>query len=252
MKYPSYNKNTVNKVIKVLKSGRVNYWTGNECKKFESEFSKYIGNKYSVAVSNGSVALEIALRALDLKKGDEIIVTPRSFIISASCVINLQYTPIFADVDSNGNLDFENIKKIYNKNVKAIILVHLNGLSCDLDPIIKFAKKNKIYLIEDCSQAHGAVYKSKSVGSYGDISTWSFCQDKIISTGGEGGMVSTNNKKLWLKIWSIKDHGKNYNKVFNHYKKKFKAKKVRTGFEYSSDQNGKFLSINEIQKIINS
>ena len=220
MKYPSYNKNTVNKVIKVLKSGRVNYWTGNECKKFESEFSKYIGNKYSVAVSNGSVALEIALRALDLKKGDKIIVTPRSFIISASCVINLQYTPIFADVDSNGNLDFENIKKIYNKNVKAIILVHLNGLSCDLDPIIKFAKKNKIYLIEDCSQAHGAVYKSKSVGSYGDISTWSFCQDKIISTGGEGGMISTNNKKIWRKCWEQKDHGKNFKKIFKKNKKK--------------------------------
>lgn len=242
MKYPSYNENTVNKVIKVLKSGRVNYWTGNECKKFESEFSKYIGNKYSVAVSNGSVALEIALRALDLKKGDEIIVTPRSFIISASCVINLQYTPIFADVDSNGNLDFENIKKIYNKNVKAIILVHLNGLSCDLDPIIKFAKKNKIYLIEDCSQAHGAVYKSKSVGSYGDISTWSFCQDKIISTGGEGGMVSTNNKKLWLKIWSIKDHGKNYNKVFNS--------KHKIGFKWLHEFYGSNYRLTEMQAAI--
>ena len=111
----------------------------------------------------------------------------------------------------------EGIKKIYNRNVKAIVVVHLNGLSCDLDPILKFAKKNKLFLIEDCSQAHGAIYKGKKVGSFGDISTWSFCQDKIISTGGEGGMISTNNKKLWLKIWSMKDHGKNYNSVF--YKK---------------------------------
>ena len=217
IKYPYYDNNTIEKVKKVLKSGKVNFWTGGECKKFEAEFSKYIGNKYSVACSNGSIALELALKALKLKKGDEIIVPPRSFIISASCVLNLGLKPIFADVDNNGNLSIEGIKKAYNKNIKAIIAVHLNGLSCDLDPMIKFIKKNSIFLIEDCSQAHGAIYKGKKVGSFGHISTWSFCQDKIISTGGEGGMISTNNKKLWLKIWSLKHHGKNYDNVF--YKK---------------------------------
>ena len=132
--------------------------------------------------------MELALKVLNLKKQDEIIVTPRSFVISASCTINLGLKPVFADVDNNGNLSLEGIEKAYNKKVKAIILVHLNGLSCDLDPIVKFAK-NKIFLIEDCSQAHGAIYKGKKVGSFGDISTWSFCQDKIISTGGEGGLI---------------------------------------------------------------
>ena len=211
---PFYSDKTIKKVAALLKSGKVNYWTGNECKKFEKEFSNYIGNKYAVTLSNGSVALELALKVLNLKKQDEIIVTPRSFVISASCTINLGLKPVFADVDNNGKLSLEGIEMAYNKKVKAIILVHLNGLSCDLDPIVKFAKKNKIFLIEDCSQAHGAIYKGKKVGSFGDISTWSFCQDKIISTGGEGGLISTNNKKLWLKCWSLKDHGKNYTPLF--------------------------------------
>ena len=239
---PFYSKKSIQKIGPMLKSGKVNYWSGNEGKKFEKEFSNYLGNKYSVALSNGSVALEIALQALKLKKKDQIIVSPRSFIISASCTINLGLKPIFADVDSNGNLNIEGIKKIYNKNIKAIILVHLNGLPCDLDPIVKFTKKNKIFLIEDCSQAHGAIFKGKKVGTFGDISTWSFCQDKIISTGGEGGLVSTNNKKLWLKCWSLKDHGKNYNSAF--------FKKHKIGFRWLHDNFGSNYRMTEMQAIL--
>ncbi len=209
-----YNNKSIELVKKILKTNKTNYWTGNQCNLFEKEFSNYIGNKYSVSVSNGSVALEIALNALNLKKNDQVIVTPRSFIISASCVLNLGLKPVFSDIDRNGNLSFDGIKNAYNKNVKAIILVHLKGLSCDLSKIIDFVKKNKLYLIEDCSQAHGAIYKGNKVGSFGTISTWSFCQDKIISTGGEGGMISTNSKRLWKKCWSMKDHGKNYNSCF--------------------------------------
>ena len=242
LSYPNFNQNTLKRVQQVLKSGRVNYWTGNECKEFEKEFSNYHNVKYSLTVSNGSVALEIALKALNLKKTDSIIVTPRSFVISASCVLNLGLKPIFADVDDNGNLSVEGIKKVYNKNVKAIIVVHLNGLPCDLDPILEFVKKNKIFLVEDCSQAHGAVYKGKKVGSFGHISTWSFCQDKIISTGGEGGMISTNNTKLWLKLWSLKDHGKNYKSVF--------YKKHKTGFKWLHDDLGSNYRMTEIQAVI--
>jgi dTDP-4-amino-4,6-dideoxygalactose transaminase len=237
-----YTLKQINNVSKILKKNKTNYWTGLEGKNFEREFSNYHNTKYSVAVSNGSIALEIALKALNLKKTDTVLVTPRSFIISASCVLNLGLKPIFADVDDNGNLSIEGIKEAYNKNVKAIILVHLNGLSCDLDPILKFVKKNKIYLIEDCSQAHGAVYKNKKVGSFGDISTWSFCQDKIISTGGEGGMISTNNKNLWLKIWSLKDHGKNYQRVFD--------KKHKTGFRWLHDDLGSNYRMTEMQAVI--
>ncbi len=239
---PFYSNKAIKKIGPMLKSGKVNYWSGSEGKKFEEEFSKYLGNKFSVALSNGSVALEIALQALNLKKGDEIIVSPRSFIISASCAINLGLKPIFADVDIDGNLCIEGIKKVHNNNVKAIILVHLNGLPCDLDPIMKFVKKNKLFLIEDCSQAHGAVYKGKKVGSFGDISTWSFCQDKIISTGGEGGMISTNNKQFWLKCWSLKDHGKNYNSVF--------SKKHKIGFRWHHHNFGSNHRMTEMQAIL--
>ena len=239
---PFYSNKSIKKIGTLLKNGKVNYWTGNECKKFEKEFSNYLGSEYAVTLSNGSVALEIALQALNLKKGDEIIVSPRSFIISASCTLNLGLKPVFADVDNNGNLNIEGIKKVYNKNVKAVIIVHLNGLSCDLDPITKFVKKYKISLIEDCSQAHGAVYKGKKVGSFGDIATWSFCQDKIISTGGEGGMISTNNKKLWLRCWSLKDHGKNYNSCF--------VKKHKIGFKWLHDNLGSNYRMTEMQALL--
>ena len=237
-----YSKSLITKVAKILYNNKTNYWTGNNGRLFETEFARYHGLKYSVCVSNGSVALEMALKALGLKNNSAVIVTPRSFIISASCVLNLGLKPIFADVDDNGNLSIEGIKKAYQKDVKAIIVVHLNGLSCDLDPILKFVRKNKLYLIEDCSQAHGAIYKGKKVGSFGDIATWSFCQDKIISTGGEGGMISTNNKKLWLKCWSYKDHGKNYNSVF--------YKKHKTGFKWLHDDLGSNYRMTEMQAVI--
>ena len=237
-----YNQKQIKSVFEVLKKNKTNYWTGDHGRLFEREFSKYHGVKYSVCVSNGSVALEIALRALRLKKGSSVLVTPRSFIISASCVLNVGLKPIFADVDLNGNVNIEGIKKAYKRGVKVIIVVHLNGLSCDLDPIVQFAKEKKLYLIEDCSQAHGAIYKGKKVGSFGDIATWSFCQDKIISTGGEGGMISTNSKILWLTCWSIKDHGKNYNSVF--------YKKHKTGFRWLHDNLGSNYRMTEMQAAI--
>ena len=234
-----YDKKQIESVIRVLKNNKTNYWTGNECKKFEKEFSKYHNVKYSIAVSNGSVALELAIRSLNLSKDNEVIVSPRSFIISASSVLNLGFKPIFSDVHNNGNLEINQIKKVYTKKTRAIILVHLNGLPCDLDPIVKFAKKNKIFIIADCSQAHGARYNGRHVGSFGDVSIWSFCQDKIISTGGEGGMISTNNKKIWKKCWSLKDHGKNFDKVF--------LKKHKIGFKWLHDELGSNYRMTEMQ-----
>ncbi len=234
-----YNKDQIKLVSNILDKNRTNYWTGSECKNFEKEFSDYHKVKYSVAVSNGSVALEIAIRSLNLVKNDHVIVSPRSFIVSASCILNLGLTPVFADVDNNGNLNAKEISKIYSKKIKAIIIVHLNGLACDLDPIIKFVNKNKIFLIEDCSQAHGAKYKGKPVGSFGHISTWSFCQDKIISTGGEGGMISTNSKKIWEFCWSFKDHGKNYHSVF--------YKKHKSNFKWLHDNLGSNYRMTEMQ-----
>ena len=212
--WPVFSKEEINKVSKILTSGKVNYWTGEECKKFEKEFSNWTKSKFSIAVSNGTVALDLALTALDLGAEDEVIVSPRSFIASVSSVVSIGANPVFADIDiSTGNLSAETISKKITKKTKAIICVHLGGLPCEMTKIMSLAKQHNLFVIEDCAQAHGAIYKGRSVGTIGDIGAWSFCQDKIITTGGEGGMITTNNKNLWKKMWSYKDHGKDFDEV---------------------------------------
>jgi dTDP-4-amino-4,6-dideoxygalactose transaminase len=212
--WPVFSQDEIDAVSSTLSSGRVNYWTGEECREFEHEFSNLIGVKYAVALSNGTIALEYSLRALGLKSGDEVIVPSRTFLASASAVMNVGAVPIFADVEiSSGNLSSRTIKALITKKTKAIICVHFSGFPCDMDSILSLAKMHHLFVIEDCAQAHGAFYKGKSVGSIGDVGCWSFCQDKIISTGGEGGMITTNNQNLWKTIWSYKDHGKDYDLV---------------------------------------
>ncbi len=241
--WPSFTKHESKIAQKIIASSKVNYWTGNEGKLFEAEFSKWVGVKYAIAVSNGSVALDLALKSLDLKKGDEVIVTPRSFVASATSVVNCGAKPVFADVDlSSGNLSSKTIIRKITKKTKAIICVHLGGLPCEMDEILKLAKKFNLYVIEDCAQAHGAFYKNKSVGSIGHIGAWSFCQDKIITTGGEGGMITTNDKKLWQKMWAFKDHGKNYHSVFK--------KKHPPGFRWLHDSFGTNFRMTEVQSAI--
>lgn len=214
--WPIFDKKMLEGVNKVLSSGKVNQWTSPEVKNFENKFSKMIGCNYSVAVFNGTVALELCLKTLNLKKGDEVIVTPRTYIASASCCVWNGITPVFVDVDINSqNITLKNIKEAVTEKTKAVILVHLAGWPCELDKICDYCKNNNIYVIEDCAQAHGAKYQNKSVGTWGDINAWSFCQDKIMTTGGEGGIVTTNNETLYKKAWSLKDHGKDYDTVFN-------------------------------------
>lgn len=215
-KWPVFTEKMIQNVSNILSSGKVNQWTGSKVFEFEKKFSEYFGCNHSIAVFNGSVAIELCLKAIGIKNEDEIIVTPRTFIASASSVNMCNAVPIFVDVDpSSQNITLENIKKAKTTKTKAIILVHLAGWPCDLKEIIDWAHENNIYVVEDCAQAHGAKYMDKYVGTWGDINAWSFCQDKIISTGGEGGMVTTNNKNLYLRAWSLKDHGKNYDKIFN-------------------------------------
>ena len=241
--WPSYDNEYSKAVTKVLESGKVNYWTGSEGKKFENEFAEYFGSKYAVALANGTVAIDIALIALNIGKGDEVIVTSRSFIASISSIINCGAVPIFADVCPNSqNIRSGNVKNLINKRTKAILCVHLAGWPCEMDNIKKLASEHNLFLIEDCAQAHGAMYKGKSVGTIGDIGCWSFCQDKIMTTGGEGGMVTTNNKKLWEKMWSYKDHGKSYsaaNKPSNNI-----------GFRWLHDSFGTNWRMTEIQATI--
>ena len=209
--WPSFSNEEGELIKKILLSNKVNHWTGDQCRKFEKEFASWAKCKYAIALANGTLALDLALHALDVKEGDEVIVTPRSFIASASCVVNAGAKPVFADVERNsGNINAKSISSKISKRTKAVICVHIAGHPCEMDEIVEVCKKHDIFLIEDCSQAHGAEYKKQPVGSLGDIGCFSFCQDKIMTTGGEGGMVVTNNKLYWEKMWSFKDHGKNF------------------------------------------
>lgn len=213
--WPSFSQEEVDLVAKVLLSGRVNYWTGQECREFEREFAEWVGVKYAISLANGTLALEIALRAAGIGPGDEVVVTPRSFIASVSCVAAVGATPVFADVDRDSqNLSAATIADVISPRTKAVVAVHLAGMPCDLDPIMDLATANGFVVIEDCAQAHGARYKSRMVGSIGHIAAWSFCQDKIMTTGGEGGMVTTSDPHLWSKAWRLKDHGKSWQAVF--------------------------------------
>jgi len=213
--WPIFAKDEIAAVKRILQSGKVNYWTGNEGRLFEKEFAASIGVKYAVAVMNGTVALEAALMALGIGKGDDVIVTPRSFIASASCAVMRGAKPVFADVDRESqNITAATIEKVITRRTRAIIAVHLAGWPCAMDEIMTLAKKHKLAVIEDCAQAVGAFYKGRQVGSFGDAAAFSFCQDKILTTGGEGGMVVTNKKEIWSKVWSYKDHGKSYDAVY--------------------------------------
>jgi dTDP-4-amino-4,6-dideoxygalactose transaminase len=213
--WPSFTTEEAEAVQRVLLSNKVNYWTGTECREFEKEFAFWTGSKYAVALSNGTLALDVAIKALNIVPGDEVVVTPRTFIASVSCVVNAGATPVFADVDDvSGNITALTIGKVLTPRTKAVICVHLAGWPCDMDPIMHLADQHGIKVIEDCAQAHGARYKGRSVGSIGHVGAWSFCQDKTMTTGGEGGMVTTNDKELWRVMWSFKDHGKSYEAVY--------------------------------------
>lgn len=213
--WPSFTQEEADAVSQVLLSNKVNYWTGQECRQFETEFAKWADSKYAIAMGNGTLALDVALQALDIGAGDEVIVTPRTFIASISSVVNAGATPVFADVDeATGNITPESIAAVLTDKTKGIVCVHLAGWPCDMDGIMALAEQHNLYVIEDCAQAHGARYKGRSVGSIGHIGAWSFCQDKVMTTGGEGGMVTTNDEQLWRKMWAYKDHGKSYAAVY--------------------------------------
>jgi hypothetical protein len=206
--WPFFEADEIGAVERVLRSGKINYKTGEEGRLFEQEFAAFTGCKHGVAVANGTVALELALHALGIGAGDEVIVPSRTFIASASCVVTRGARPVIADVDATSqNLTAETIRPLVSTRTKAIIAVHLAGWPSDMDSIVALAREHGIKVIEDCAQAHGATYKGRPVGSLGDAATFSFCQDKIMTTGGEGGMLTTNDDGAWERARSFRDHG---------------------------------------------
>jgi len=214
--WPSFTQEEADKVSSVLLSNKVNYWTGQEGHEFEKEFATFADSKYAVALGNGTLALDIALKAMTVGNGDEVITTPRTFLASASSIVTAGAKPIFADVDLNSqNITADSIEAVLTENTKAVIVVHLAGMPAEMDAIMALSERHGFYVIEDCAQAHGAKYKGRSVGTIGHAGAWSFCQDKIMSTGGEGGMVTTNDEALWKAMWSYKDHGKSWDAIYN-------------------------------------
>jgi len=241
--WPIFTQEEADAVQNVLLSNRVNYWTGAECCEFEKEFAVFAAAQYAIAVSNGTTALDLAFIALGIGFGDEVVVTSRTFLASVSCIVNAGATPVFADVSLDSqNITAESISNILTDKTKAIVCVHLAGWPCDMDPIMELADKHNLFVIEDCAQAHGAKYKGRSVGSIGHVGAWSFCQDKIMTTGGEGGMVTTNDRELWSRMWSYKDHGKNWEAVYE--------REHPPGFRWLHDTFGTNWRMTEMQAAI--
>ena len=207
--WPSFSEQEIAVAAEVLRSGKVNYWTGSEGRLFEQEFAEYLGVKHAIALANGTVALEAALAGLGIGPGDEVVVPSRTFIASASCAAMRGAIPVVADVDPESQtLTAETIRRVLTKRTRAIIAVHLAGWPCDMDPILRLADEHGLKVIEDCAQCHGARYKGRITGTMGHAAAFSFCQDKILTTCGEGGMLVTNDAAVYETAWSLKDHGK--------------------------------------------
>jgi dTDP-4-amino-4,6-dideoxygalactose transaminase/nucleoside-diphosphate-sugar epimerase len=241
--WPHFDDELIGAAEAVLRSGKVNYWTGQEGVQFEREFAKSIGCAYALAVSNGTVALELALRALGIGPGDEVITTARTFIASASAIVTVGARPIFADVDAESqNITAKSIRSAITPATRAIIAVHLGGWPCDMPAIAAVAREYGLWVVEDCAQAHGATLNGKQVGSLGDIAAFSFCQDKIMTTAGEGGMVCTSNESLWKRMWSYRDHGKDFDAVH--------AKRDSPGFRWLHGSFGTNMRITDVQSAV--
>jgi dTDP-4-amino-4,6-dideoxygalactose transaminase len=243
MLWPSFTEEETDAVSRVLLSNKVNYWTGTQGREFEKEFARWAECEYAVAVANGTVALDLAFKALGIGSGDEVIVTSRTFLASVSSIVTAGAVPVFADVSFDSqNMTVESVREKISPKTKAILCVHLAGWPCEMDGMMALAEEFGLYVVEDCAQAHGAKYKSKPVGSIGHIGCWSFCQDKIMTTGGEGGMVTTNDYDLWSKMWSYKDHGKSWNSVYE--------KEHPPGFRWLHDSFGTNWRMTEMQAAI--
>src|SRR5215469_11953634 len=241
--WPHFAEDEIEAAGAVLRSGRVNYWTGEEGRKFEREFADFVGRKYAIALANGTLALELALYCLGIGLGDEVIVPSKTFVATASCAVMRGATPVVADIDrDSGNMTAETMKRVITSRTKAVIPVHLAGWPCNMEPILEVARRHGIAVIEDCAQAHGARYRGRPIGSFGEMAAFSFCQDKNMTTGGEGGMLLTDDRKIWELGWSFKDHGKSYEAVYE--------RKHPSGYRFLHESFGSNWRLTEAQSAI--
>lgn len=241
--WPQFELDEIAAATLTLSTGKVNYWTGELGRQFEVAYAKAVGKQYGVALSNGTVALELALRVLGIEAGDEVIVASRSYVASASCVLLVGAVPIFADIDiDSGNISAETIKPLITAKTKAIIPVHVAGWPCDMPAIMALANQHNLKVIEDCAQAHGAAIAGKPVGAWGHAAIFSFCQDKIISTGGEGGMLLLDDEGAFKQAWAYKDIGRSYDLVYHHQHPE--------GFRWLTESAGSNFRMTEFQAAI--
>ena len=242
-RWPVIADDEIEAVTSVLRSGYLNYWTGGENRQFEEEFAEKFQAKHAIALANGTLALELALHAIGLESGDEVVVPARSFFATASCVVRMGGRPVFADVDlDTQNLSAETVEPILSERTRAVICVHLAGHPCDMSSLVELCVRHGVFLIEDCAQSHGALYRERPVGSIGHIGCFSFCQDKIMTTGGEGGMLITNDQEMWRRAWEYKDHGKSYEAVFK--------RQHPAGFRWQHESFGSNFRLTEMQAAI--
>lgn len=241
--WPDFGQEEIEAVTRVLTSGRVNYWSGQEGRSFEKEYAEYVGSRHAVALANGTVTLELALHCLGVGAGDEVVVTPRTFIATASAAAVRGAVPVMADVDADsGNITAETVERVLTPRTRAVICVHIAGWPCEMDALMELCRSRDIALIEDCAQAHGATYRGRQVGSFGDFGSFSFCTDKILSTAGEGGMLTTDSEELWSAAWSYKDHGKSYDTVYH--------KEHPPGFRWLHESWGTNWRLTEMQSAV--
>lgn len=241
--WPVFAPDEIEAVASILRSGKVNYWTGDECRKFELEYAAATCRRFGVAVANGTLALELALRAFGIGPGDEVITASRTYVASASCAVAVGAKPVIVDVDPESQcVTAATIRAALNDRTKAVVVVHLAGWPCAMDEIMALARERNIVVIEDCAQAHGAMYRGRPVGSFGHAAAFSFCQDKIISTGGEGGMLVLDDESAFKRAWAYKDIGRSYDAVYH--------RQHPPGFRWLTESFGSNWRLTEMQAAI--
>ena len=242
--WPSFRESTIKKAMQPLRSGQVNYWTGTKGMEFEQAFADWCGAKYGISTANGTTALHVALAALGIGPGDEVIVPSYSFIASSMCVAQAGAIPVFCDTRRKDHtIDPKAIEAKITRRTKAIIPVHLYGNVCDMGPIMRIAKKHGLKVVEDCAQAHGATYKGKKVGTIGHANAFSFCQSKTFTTAGEGGCVVTDDEDVAWEARSIRDHGYDV-------KERLRLLELEAKLPYIHNRIGYNFRMTEIQSIV--
>ena len=248
--WPVVEEDEVAAAAAVLRSGKVNYWTGPHGRAFEDEYAAFTGTRHAIAASNGTTALEMALHGLGLSCGDEVIVPARTFIATAAAVYARGGRPVCADVcRDSGNVTADTIAEQITEQTRGVVVVHLGGWPCEMDAILDVAAEHGLFVVEDCAQAHGGEYHGRPVGALGDVGAFSFCQDKILTTAGEGGMLVTNRADVFERAWTLKDHGKHPDTMFNPQPVR-PASEGGGGFRWLVDTFGSNMRLTEVQSAI--